>query len=306
MNIKLDKLRSFVLVAEEGNLTRAANRRHTTPSAVSEHLRQLETHFGLALFDRTARGMDLTPAGEALVAHARQALKQVADMDELARSLRSEVPARLAIGLNAPPEYLKVDQLLRLAAKEHPEVALELVTSASSLMVGQVSRGELDLGFAYGDFSGEPVLSIPLASLPLSLVGPVDSGLETLPQSARARLQLPWIWPAQSCPFYRLIPQVVGGQKEQVNIVATSEDEHTTLSMIRAGMGFGLVEHELSRHWAERGSVRMYEAKAICIPLSLLVHPDRHQRPAVAGTVELIESLWQLDCGSRDTLPTGT
>ncbi|MDX1756024.1 MAG: LysR family transcriptional regulator [Marinobacter sp.] len=306
MNIKLDKLRSFVLVAEEGNLTRAASRRHTTPSAVSEHLRQLEAHFGLTLFERSARGMALTAAGEALVAHARQALKQVSDMDELARSLRGQQPTRLAVGLNAPPEYLKVDQLLRLAARELPEVALELVTSASSLMVGQVLRGELDLGFAYGDFSAEPVLSVPLAGIPLSLIGPVDGGRDALPEQAPERLRLPWIWPAQSCPFYRLMPRVVGGQRDQANTVATSEDEHTTLSMIRAGMGYGLVEHELSRHWADRGSVRMYDAKAISIPLNLLVHPDQRQRPAVAETIALIESLWQPDRDSAAIRSTAT
>ena len=63
MNIKLDRLKSFLLVAEEANLTRAAARRHSTPSAVSEHLRQLEEEFEVLLFERSKQGMSLTADG---------------------------------------------------------------------------------------------------------------------------------------------------------------------------------------------------------------------------------------------------
>jgi DNA-binding transcriptional LysR family regulator len=79
MNIKLDRLKSFLLVAEESNLTRAAARRHSTPSAVSEHLRNLEDEFQIVLFKRSKQGMTLTAAGERLLMPVRQVFSAVED-----------------------------------------------------------------------------------------------------------------------------------------------------------------------------------------------------------------------------------
>lgn len=292
MNIKLDKLRSFVLVADEGNLTRAANRRHTTPSAVSEHLRQLEDHFGVPLFERSARGMTLTPEGRKLVVPARQALLQVAELDEIARTLRCEKPARLFLGLNAPPEYLKVDQLLRQVAWDIPEVSLELGTSASYLIAEQVRAGKMDLGFVYGDVLDDQIQNIRLSPIRICIVGPMEGGLEAIPDDMKALQRLPWIWPSCSCPFDRLMPEIIGCTRDEANAVSTSEDEHTTLSMIRAGIGYGILEYELARHWADRGSVRLYDKPDSAINLNLLVRRDQLARAPVASMVELVKQLW--------------
>lgn len=291
MNIKLDKLRSFVLVADEGNLTRAARRRHTTPSAVSEHLKQLEEQFGLTLFQRSAKGMALTEAGKSMLVPARLALQQIHELDEMARRLRRETPTRLHMGLNAPPEYLKVDQMLRQVTKQHPDVALELCTSSSFLIADQVRTGELDLGFAYGEFTDDDIHSIPLAPIRVYVVGPLDAS-PSFPESIAERRTLPWIWPSNNCPFSKMMPDIIGGGREQANVVASSEDEHTTLSMIRAGLGYGLVESELAEHWVGRGSVRLYQKPVMTLALNLLVRRDQMERRGIAAITKLVDELW--------------
>ena len=292
MNIKLDKLRSFILVADEGNLTRAAKRRHTTPSAVSEHLRQLEDQFGLPLFDRTSRGMELTPEGRKLLPPARQALMQIAELDEIARSLRCEAPTTLMLGLNAPPEYLKVDQLLRKAARELPEAQLELVTSSSYQIADQVRENKMDLGFMYGDPTHEAIQAIRLADIEFCVVGPPDSKLSALPSDPEERRALPWIWCSNNCPVSRMMPGIVGYEREQTRVVSNSEDEHVTLSMIRAGLGYGVVEKELSQHWASRGSVRILADAPTKAGLNLVVRRDRLERKTIAAVIEMARQLW--------------
>ncbi|GGX66518.1 LysR family transcriptional regulator [Saccharospirillum salsuginis] len=293
MNIKLDKLRSFVLVADEGNLTRAAKRRHTTPSAVSEHLRQLEDQFGLPLFERSARGMELTPEGRKLLPPARQALMQIAELDEIARSLRSETPTTLMLGLNAPPEYLKVDQLLRKAARELPEAQLELITSSSYQIADQVREGKMDLGFMYGDPTHEAVKAIRLADIEFCVVGPPDSEHDILPTDPEERRALPWIWASCNCPVSRMMPGIVGFEREQTRVVSSSEDEHVTLSMIRAGLGYGVVEKELSQHWASRGSVRILADAPTKASLNLVVRRDRVERKPIAAVIDMARRLWE-------------
>lgn len=292
-HIKLDKLRSFVLVADEGNLTRAAKRRHTTPSAVSEHLRQLEEQFGLPLFDRSSRGMELTPEGRKLLPPARQALMQIAELDEIARTLRTQTPTTLMLGLNAPPEYLKVDQLLRQAAHDLPEAQLELVTSSSYLIADQVREGKLDLGFMYGDPTHEAVQAVRLSDIEFCVVGPPDGELAALPASSEERRALPWIWASCNCPVSRLMPGIIGCEREQTRVVSSSEDEHVTLSMIRAGLGYGVVEKELSQHWADRGSVRILDDPPITAALNLVVRRDRSDRKPLTAIIEMAQQLWR-------------
>lgn len=293
MNIKLDKLRSFVLVADEGNLTRAARRRHTTPSAVSEHLKQLEDQFGLPLFERSSRGMVLTSEGRKLLPSARQALMQIAELDEIARSLRCEAPTTLVLGLNAPPEYLKVDQLLRQAAQELPEAQLELVTSNSYLIVDQVREGKMDLGFMYGDPKYDALKAMRLMDVEFCVVGPPDSALSALPSDPEERRSLPWIWASDKCPISHMMPDIIGSEREQTRVVSASEDEHVTLSMIRAGLGYGVVEKEMAQHWADRGSVRILTDPPTTTNLNLVVRRDQAERKPITAVVSMISRLWQ-------------
>jgi len=300
MNIKLDKLRSFVLVAEERNLTRAARRRHSTPSAVSEHLRQLEEELGVLLFERTRRGMALTDAGVQILVPARRALAQISEIGELAKSLRSRTQVPLVVGLNAPPEQLKVDRLLQVTPRDLPEVSLELRTSISHLIQQQVLQGELDLGFVYGDWPNDQLEHFHLAEIQVSVVGPAAHQRDRLPTDLAAIRALPWIWSSDACPFSSMMEAYLGGSRVGANIVATSDDEHSTMAMIRAGMGYGLVERSLAQQGVRQGAVVCYDAPYFGINLNLVVRRDRVQRLAIMRFVELVRRTWTEEVTQKD------
>ncbi len=75
--VSLTHIQSFVAVAEEGHVGRAARRLHLTQPPLSRHILALEDELGAPLFERTPRGMRLLPAGEAFLHHARRILAEV-------------------------------------------------------------------------------------------------------------------------------------------------------------------------------------------------------------------------------------
>jgi DNA-binding transcriptional LysR family regulator len=92
--IDLTTLRLFIAVCEEKNLTRAASREGIAASAVSKRMADFELAFGVTLFERLSKGMVLTPAGEALLHHARVTLlnieKIAVELSEYSQGVRGQ------------------------------------------------------------------------------------------------------------------------------------------------------------------------------------------------------------------------
>lgn len=84
--MSLVQLESFVVVAEEAHVGRAARRLHVSQPPLTRRIQQLEDELGVGLFERTPRGMKLSPAGEALLPEARAILARVGIVRELARA----------------------------------------------------------------------------------------------------------------------------------------------------------------------------------------------------------------------------
>jgi len=99
MQFDLTDLRLFVRTAEEGALTRAAARQHLSLAAASARIKALEEQSGLPLLYREARGVRLTPAGDAFLHHARGLLHQT-------ERLRAELQ-EYGGGLRGPPAHVR-------------------------------------------------------------------------------------------------------------------------------------------------------------------------------------------------------
>ena len=152
-----DLLRSFLTVAEHGNLTKAADRLGRTQSAVSVQIKRLETVLAARLFERQARGMVLTDAGERLLPAASRVM---ADLERVGAMFAKPLAGRVRIGI--PDDYgtTILQDILNRFARSHPQVEVTVRCGFSVRFPAELKRNRLDLA-VYApddtDDAGEPV-----------------------------------------------------------------------------------------------------------------------------------------------------
>jgi DNA-binding transcriptional LysR family regulator len=117
-------LRYFVTVAEEGQVTSAARRLEIAQPALSQAISQLETELGLQLLERHARGVKLTPEGEAFLEKARVAVESVLEAEREARALASTAHDVLKVGFVGPPPTMTAGDLFSAFATAYPNAKI--------------------------------------------------------------------------------------------------------------------------------------------------------------------------------------
>lgn len=142
-NLDITTLRSFVAVADNGGVTRAAGFLHLTQSAVSMQLKRLEELLGLQLLDRSGRTIALTASGEQLLGYAR---RMVSLNDEVIGRLTDQVyEGEIVLGVPSDIVYPAIPQVLQRFHAAYPRVRVQLVASNTRQLKEQFGKGECDL-----------------------------------------------------------------------------------------------------------------------------------------------------------------
>jgi hypothetical protein len=143
----IESLRCFVAAAERLNFRGAAKVVGLTPAALSQRIRVLEEQLGAALFQRTTRSVQLTPAGLALLPRARVCLAEAAACVRVARGDGSPAPVELTLGTRFELGMSWIVPLLPGLRAALPHLTLNLCSRSSTLVwTDGVGRGVLPVG----------------------------------------------------------------------------------------------------------------------------------------------------------------
>lgn len=143
--MELRQLEYFVAVAEERNFTRAAERVHISQSGVSAQIRRLERELGADLFDRSARVVTLTVAGEAALDHARAALAAAEAVGQAVGEVADLIRGTLTVGMVVGCTITPLFDALAAFHRAHPGVEISLLEDNSDRLVHAVRGGTVDL-----------------------------------------------------------------------------------------------------------------------------------------------------------------
>jgi DNA-binding transcriptional LysR family regulator len=144
--MELFQLQSFVRVAEEGSITRAADLLHLTQPAVTNHVRALERELRVPLFDRTGRGVRLTPAGRSLLDYARRSLGLLDECRQVLTDLQEGTFGRLVLGAGVTTSIFHLPGWLRQFQEASPGVDVTVRTGRSREIAQLAVEREIDLG----------------------------------------------------------------------------------------------------------------------------------------------------------------
>ena len=149
----------FVEVCRFLNFSQAAEALNTTQPAVSLAVKELESHYGVALFERMNRRVYLTPAGEALLATAQDVLRGFQEAEE---TLGQGRPLALRVGANVSFGEAGLAQVLGRFRQEHPQVRLWALVANSDKIQSLLAENQLDVGIVDGLGVSERLRAQPL------------------------------------------------------------------------------------------------------------------------------------------------
>jgi DNA-binding transcriptional LysR family regulator len=172
MRFDLTDLRLFLLVLEAGSITHGAAQANLALPSASERLRGMEEAMGLRLLVRGRRGVEPTPAGDALAHHARIIFRQIDQMQgelgEYSKGLKGTI--RLLANTAAITEFLPEALAPYLAS--HPHIAIDLKERLSTEIVKAVSGGLEEIGIISDAVDAGVLQLLPFAVDRLVLVAP--------------------------------------------------------------------------------------------------------------------------------------
>ena len=286
----LRRLNLFIAVVDHGTITAAAHAVHVAQPAVSLAIQELETEVGTALFVRTRSGAVLTPAGEALVAPARQALRDIALASQAVAAVTGLVAGRLDL-VSLPT--LAADPLAAMVGRfrqAHPGVAVRLgAPDEPGELAEAVRRGAAELGITERSADNAGLEQHHVVDQNLVAISPPGTTRRARSISLAALSRLALVVTGRGTSLRTLLEQALVDAELTPIVAVESAQRDALIPLVLAGAGTAVLPETLAATAAGLGAV----VRTIRPPLQrhvVLVHRPGGLSPAAARFVELARS----------------
>jgi DNA-binding transcriptional LysR family regulator len=163
LDISLSEMRTLQVAVEAGTFTAAAKRLGVTQPAVSRQLAKLEARLGVALFERNARRLALTPAGERLYSFAEETLRGFERVMQALEAGSKSLQGELRIGASTTLGDFLVPTWVRMFSQLNPGLMPQVFVSDSDAVAADVQDGSVEVGFIGREPSSPLLRSFPVA-----------------------------------------------------------------------------------------------------------------------------------------------
>lgn len=294
----LAALRVFRAVADEGLVTRAAERLNTVQSNVTARIRQLEDELGTPLFDRINRRLVITPAGRLLADYADRLLALAEEAIEAVRA--SDVPqGMLRLGTMETTAAARLPACLARFRAEQKGVEIRLSAGPSAELIESVLQHKLDAALVAAPVTHSHLDTRTVFDEELALISAADWPALDNPIALAARGPLAVFTFREGCSYrQRLLDwlRASGVPIARINEFGTFE---AIVGCVAAGMGVGLLPKSVLTSHLAAGTLRTHPTPpdVARAPTLLVWHRERSRHPAREAFAELLAE--QMTRGDR-------
>ncbi|GGU12937.1 LysR family transcriptional regulator [Nocardioides albus] len=303
-DVRLEWLVSFLAVVETGGFSSAAEATHRSQPRVSMHVASLERAVGVPVLDRRKRPSEVTPAGAALLRHARSILREVELAEAEMSSFRGGARGVVNFGAYPSASAAFMPQVLRDLAESEPDITVSLVETDTLELDSALLRGEIDLCLrpvtprpTQGAIRTRPLWRERLvAVIPEGdLLAAEDKPLDVADIAHRDLISIGRL-ESDVPPSFEAY-QLFRDEGYELNPVQATNQPQSLVSMVRAGLGIGLT-NALAAQISDLSGVKVRElngphervvavcwnADAVLSPAARTVLTALAQAPAPVGT----------------------
>lgn len=284
--IELRHLRYFIAVAEELNFRRAAERVHIDQTPLSRTIRDLEDRWGVTLFIRAPRRLELTPAGAKLLDHARSLLIRLERARRAVRAVDARYREPLRIGVDDSTVQPRLADCLSRWGRLVPDTPVELREMHAADLLAALRNEEVDVGFSFGLQDDEAIAQQPAWHSPMvAIVSPEHELAERQAVSWSDLLSFPLI--AYTAAFHPGLYQQMACILRQQGLSPVISAEARTLSgyltRVAVGQGVGVADADHMR--------TLQRSDVVVLPLAEPAHFTtyvlyKHQRSGLSEPVQ--------------------
>ena len=288
--MNLRHLRYFVSIVDHGSMLKASESLFVAQSALSQHMRNLESELGVQLLLRTGRGVIPTDAGHELLDRARRILEQVNDAQRALREQSSTPQGNVSLGLPPTVSALLVVPLIVRMQQALPKVKLRVVEGMSGYVLDWLQAGQIDLGLLYGIQRAPGIVATELYREALWLVSPPDNHEHdgSVPFAALEGHAL--VLPGRQHGLRDMIDRLARDHRLNLNVQVEVDALSQMKSLVRHGIGHTVLPWHAVRDEVERGELRAAPIIEPVIERTIYVAQasDRPASPAATATIRAI------------------
>ena len=255
--MEIRRLGYFVRIAEDGSLTKAAGVLRIAQPALSRQVRLLEEEVGVALFNRTARGMQLTDEGEYLRNCVVGPLRAMELALQNVRTFSSRIEGNFAIGMPSSIESALGGPLVLKMDAEFPNIKLRIIEGPTGSLIDWLHRGMLDFALLEEESRDDRLTNRELYSERLMLVGGSRTNLSADHSIAfKKAAQLPLIIPTHHLGIRGILNDALAKLRTTAAIRIEADSSRLTQQLIQGGMGYAILPLTYFRQQYQAGSLR--------------------------------------------------
>lgn len=254
----LRHLEIFAEVRRTGSITKAADSLNMAQPAVSRVIRELESYYGVRLFERMNRKLYITEAGEQLFSYADAIISQYYEARDVLQD--RELTAKLRIGSNVSCAQKLIPELLEGFAKRYPEIPFSLKVANSREIENDLLLNERDFGFIDVPFRPEVFFSHKIREDAMLIVCAKD-----YPIGERVAFEQfkshPLLVREAGSGSRQILEQWFAMEGERPNIMMESSDVYSLQEICRAGFGLLVLTESMAGRWAKGSAFRTVEVR---------------------------------------------